>query len=104
LFGGMERLFLYVSPSLLTTQWMAATVQSKPSRSFISTKVTSGSLATSAFSAAPCRGISFALRPQKRYLGLRSPVRLFCCNSFFTIPNDTLNRFATSSLVPSCRS
>lgn len=53
LFGRMERLFLYVSPSLLTTQWIAATVQLSSSRSFISASVRSGSCAISCFSFAP---------------------------------------------------
>lgn len=44
---------------------------------------------------------SFALRPQYRYLARKSPVRALCAKSFFTIPNDTLNHFATSTLVPS---
>ena len=49
----------------------------------------------------PCLGSSPGLRPQNRYLGLKSPVRFLCAKSFFTIPSDTLKRFATSSLVPS---
>lgn len=79
-------------------------VQPSPSRCLISSSVKSGSFATNAFNCAPCWGINFALRPQNRYLGRRSPVRSCCCNSFFTIPKDTLKRFATSCLVPSfCR-
>jgi hypothetical protein len=97
----MERLFLYVSPSLLTTQWIAATVQSNSKRSFISASVMSGSRAMSCFSFIPCLGISFAFRPENRCLGLKSPVLALCPSSFFTIPTDTLKRFATSSLVPS---
>ncbi len=101
LLGRMERLFLYVSPSRHSTQWIAPIVQSKPSRCLISSKVTSGSRSTSRRMLLPCSGSSRALRPQNRYLALKSPVRLFCAKSFFTIPTDTLKRFATSSLVPS---
>jgi hypothetical protein len=104
LFGRMERLFLYVSPILAKTQWMAATVHPKPKRCLISASVRSGSLATSCFISPPRSGINFSLRPQYRYLARKSPVRALCAKSFFTIPNDTLNRFATSSLVPSCAS
>jgi hypothetical protein len=70
----MERLFLYVSPSRLTTQWIAATVQSNSKRPFISTSVRSGSWAMSCFSFAPCSGINLAFRPENRCRGLRSPV------------------------------
>lgn len=101
LFGRMERLFLYVSPSLLTTQWMAATVQSNSRRPFISASVRSGSRAMSCFSFIPWLGISLAFRPENRCRGLKSPVLALCPSSFFTIPTDTLKRFATSSLVPS---
>ena len=97
----MERLFLYVSPNLVRTQWIAPIVHPKPSRCLISSSVTSGSFSTSRRMLSPCPGSSHALRPQNRYLGLKSPVRLLCANSFFTIPSDTRNRFATSSLVPS---
>jgi hypothetical protein len=101
LLGRVERLFLYVSPSLPSTQWIAPIVQPKPNRCLISSKVTSGSLATNCRMLSPCSGSSRPLRPQNLYLGLRSPVRLFCANSFFTIPTDTLKRFANASLVPS---
>lgn len=104
LFGGMERLFLYVSPSRAKTQWIAPMVQSRPSRCLISSSVRSGTFATNCFIRAPCMGSSFALRPQYRYLGRRSPVRLFCASSFFTSPSDTRKRFATSSRVPSSAS
>jgi hypothetical protein len=100
----MERLFLYVSPSLLTTQWIAATVHPSSSRSFISASVRSGSRAISCFSFAPWSGINLAFRPENRCRGLRSPVLARCPNSFFTMPTDTLKRFATSSLVPSLAS
>lgn len=101
LLSRMERLFLYVSPSRLTTQWTAATVQSNSKRAFISARVRSGSWAINRFSFAPCSGISLALRPENRCRGLRSPVLARCPNNFFTIPNETLKRLATSSLVPS---
>ncbi|MDB6092850.1 MAG: hypothetical protein JWM32_412 [Verrucomicrobia bacterium] len=101
LLGRMERLFLYVSPSLLTIQWIAATVQSSSRRSFISARVRSGSWAISCFSFAPWFGISLAFRPENRCRGLKSPVLALCPSSFFTIPTDTLKRFATSALVPS---
>jgi hypothetical protein len=39
----MERLFLYVSPILARTQWIAATVHSHPNRCLISSSVRSGS-------------------------------------------------------------
>jgi hypothetical protein len=97
----MERLFLYVRPSLFTTQWIAATVQSNSRRSFISASVRSGSRAMSCFSFAPWFGMSLAFRPENRCRGLRSPVLVLWLNSFFTMPTDTLKRFATSSLVPS---
>ena len=104
LFGRVERLFLYVSPIRVSTQWIAPIVQSKHSRCVISSRVTSSSRSTSCRMLFPCSGSSRALGPQNRYLGLKSPVRLFCANSFFTIPTDTLKRFATSSLVPSAPS
>jgi hypothetical protein len=97
----MERLFLYVSPSRRTTQWTAATVQSNSSRSFISASVRSGSRAISCCNFAPCAGISLAFRPENRCRGRRSPVLALWASSFFTMPTDTLKRFATSSLVPS---
>jgi len=97
----MERLFLYVSPNRLTTQWIAATVQSNSRRPFISASVRSGSWAMSCFSFAPWSGISLAFRPENRCRGLRSPVLALWPSSFFTMPTDTLKRFATSSLVPS---
>jgi hypothetical protein len=97
----MERLFLYVSPSRLTTQWIAATVQSNPRRPFISASVRSGSWTMSCFSFAPWSGISRAFRPENRCRGLRSPVLALWPSSFFTMPTDTLKRFATSALVPS---
>ncbi|MBC8009219.1 MAG: hypothetical protein H7067_03890 [Burkholderiales bacterium] len=101
LLGRVERLFLYVSPIRASTQWIAPIVQPSPSRCLISSSVTSGSCPTSLRILSPCSGSSRALRPQYRYLGLRSPVRFLCAMSFFTIPTDTLKRFATSSLVPS---
>ena len=104
LLGRMERLFLYVSFSLANTWWIAATVQVNPSRAFISARVRSGSFATSACNAPPCSGSNLALRPQNRYRGRKSPVRSRCCNNFLTMPRETLNRLATSSLVPSFRS
>ena len=64
LLGRMERLFLYVSPILVKTQWIAATVHFSSRRCLISASVRSGSLATNALSCSPCSGISFALRPQ----------------------------------------
>ena len=64
LFSRMERLFLYVSPSRFTTQWIAATVQSSAKRSFISANVRSGSRAINCFSFVPCSGISRAFRPE----------------------------------------
>jgi len=97
----MERLFLYVRPSLLTTQWIAATVQSNSSRLFISASVRSGSRPMSCFSFAPWAGISLPFRPENRCRGLRSPVLARWPSSFFTMPTDTLKRFATSSRVPS---
>jgi hypothetical protein len=97
----MERLFLYVSPSRPTTQWMAATVQFNSSRLFISASVRSGSRAMSCFNFAPWFGSSLAFRPENRCRGLRSPVLALCHSSFFTMPTDTLKRFATSSRVPS---
>jgi hypothetical protein len=97
----MERLFLYVSPSRRTTQWIAATVQSSARRSFISASVRSGSSAMSCFSFAPWSGSSLAFRPENRCRGRRSPVLALWPSSFFTMPTDTLKRFATSSLVPS---
>jgi hypothetical protein len=97
----MERLFLYVSPSRPTTQWIAATVQPNSRRLFISANVRSGSCAMSCFSFAPWTGISRAFRPENRCRGLRSPVLTLWPSSFFTMPSDTLKRFATSSLVPS---
>ena len=42
LFSCMQRLFLYVSPSLVRITWIAATVQFRPRRCFISTSVASG--------------------------------------------------------------
>lgn len=104
LFGRMERLFLYVRPSRASTQWIAPMVQLSASRSLISASVKSGSCCTNAFNRAPCSGSSFALRPQNRYRARRSPVRLCCVSNFFTIPTETLNRRATSSLVPSSAS
>jgi hypothetical protein len=104
LFGRIERLFLYVSPSLVTTQWTAATVQLSSRRAFISARVKSGSWAMSCFSLDPCSGISRAFRPEKRCRGRRSPVLVLCSSSFFTMPSDTRKRFATSSLVPSLAS
>ena len=101
LFCRVERLFLYVSPILVRTQWIAPIVQPSSNFCFISTSVTSGSFSTSLRMRSPCSGSSRALRPQYRYLGLRSPVRVLCARSFFTIPTDTLKRLATSSLVPS---
>jgi hypothetical protein len=101
LLGRMECLFLYVSPILARTQWIAATVYASPSRCLISSSVRSGSFATNCFICRPCSGSNRAFRPQYRYLALRSPVRALCASSFFTIPNDTLNRLASSSLVPS---
>lgn len=88
-FGRMERLFLYASPSRPSTQWNAPMLQFSSSRCLISTSVSSGSFATSRFIRLPCAGSSFALRPQYRYLGRRSPVRSFCANSFLTSPSDT---------------
>jgi hypothetical protein len=58
----------------------------------------------SLWSAGPCSGSTRAFRPEYRCRGLKSPVRSLCTNSFFTIPSDTLNRCATSALVPSCPS
>jgi hypothetical protein len=101
LLGRMERLFLYVSPSLDNTQWIAPTVQSNPSRCLISSKVTSGSCSTSSRILLPCSGYSRSLRPQIRYIGLKSHVRLFFDRSFFTMPTDTFKRLSTSSSVPS---
>lgn len=101
LFRRMERLFLYVSSSLVTIQWIAATVQSKFSRAFISANVRSGSCAINFFSCAPYSGISFAFLPENLCRARKSPVRDFCISNFFTIPTDTLKRFATSSRVPS---
>lgn len=101
LFGRMERLFLYVSPIRDSTQWIAPIVQPRPSRRLISSRVTSGSRSTSCRMLLPCSGSSRALRPQNRYRALKSPVRLCCAKSFFTMPTDTLKRFATSSRVPS---
>lgn len=75
-------------------------MHSSPNRCFISSKVTSGSFSTNLRIRSPCSGSNRALRPQYRYRTLKSPVRLLCANSFFTIPSDTLKRFATSSLVP----
>ena len=78
---------------------MAATVYSRPSRCLISSSVRSGCFPTKSLICRPCSGSSRAFRPQYRYLDLKSPVRALCANSFFTIPNDTRNRFAISSLV-----
>jgi DNA-binding transcriptional regulator YdaS (Cro superfamily) len=85
----MERLFLYVSPCLVSTQWIAPIVQPNPSHCLISSRVTSGSFSTSRLMRSPCSGSSSALRPQNRYLGLKSPVRFLCAKSFFTIPSET---------------
>lgn len=101
LFGCMQRLFLYVSPIRVNTQWIAPIVQPSSSRCLISSSVTSGCFSTSFRIRSPYSGSSRALRPQNRYLARRSPVRFLCANSFFTIPSDTLKRLATSSLVPS---
>ena len=88
-------------PLTLTTQCTAATVQSSSSRSFNSASVRSGSRAMSCFNFTPWTGISLAFRPENRCRGLRSPVLALWPSSFFTIPTETLKRFATSSLVPS---
>jgi hypothetical protein len=64
-------------------------VQPSPRRCLISSSVTSGSCPTSLRIRSPCSGSSRAFLPQYRYLGLRSPVRLLCAMSFFTIPTDT---------------
>ena len=101
LFGRVERLFLYVSPILVSTQWIAPIVQLSSSLCLISSSVRSGSLAINSFISCPRSGINRAFLPENRCLGLRSPVFAFCPSSFFTIPTDTLKRFATSSLVPS---
>ncbi|MDR0353578.1 MAG: hypothetical protein LBI02_09630 [Opitutaceae bacterium] len=85
----------------MSTQWIAPIVQSSPSRSFICSSVSSGSLAIRCFNACPCSGSTFAFLPQYLYLGLKSHVLFLCLSSFFTSSNDTLNLLASSSLLPS---
>jgi hypothetical protein len=88
-----------MSGSLANTMWIAASARSKPSFDFICAIVSSGFLASNAFSSASCAGISLALLPQNRYLGRNSPVRLYCCTSFFTKPSGTMKCLATPYLV-----
>ena len=63
--AGAECLFLYVSPILLSAQWIAWMVHSKPRAFLSSSSVLSGLRATSFFRRCPCSGSSFALRPAR---------------------------------------